>query len=53
MLTVSLPTPGSTLNLDVDAVTPDIPMLLGLDILDKHGLQFLNTENELESVKEH
>jgi hypothetical protein len=53
MLTVSLPTPGSTLNLDVDVVTPYIPMLLGLDILDKHGLQFLNTENELESVKEH
>jgi hypothetical protein len=52
VLTVLLDTPDSTLRLDVDVVLSDIPLLLGLDILDKYGLQFLNTENVLEAVEE-
>jgi hypothetical protein len=52
ILTVLLDTPVSTLRLDVDVVLPDILTLLGLDLLDKYGLQFLNTENALEAVKE-
>jgi hypothetical protein len=51
VLKISLPTPESVLQLDVDVVQPDIPMLLGLDILDSHGLQFLSTENALEAVE--
>jgi hypothetical protein len=50
ILTVLLDTPGSALRLDVDVVLPDIPILLGLGILDKYGLQFLNKENALEAV---
>jgi hypothetical protein len=50
-LTVSLPTPESVLKLDFDFVQPDIPMILGLDILDSHGLQLLNTETEHSALK--
>jgi hypothetical protein len=35
----------------VDVVEPDIPLLIGLDTLDKHGLQFLSVSNKLQSVK--
>jgi hypothetical protein len=36
---VLLPKPGEILRLDVDVVQPDIPMLLGIYILDGHELQ--------------
>jgi hypothetical protein len=38
VLIVLLPTPEEILKLDVDVVQPDIPMLLGLEILDGHAL---------------
>jgi hypothetical protein len=48
---VLLPKPGEILRLDVDVVQPDIPMLLGIYILDGHELQFLNTKNSVEAFK--
>jgi hypothetical protein len=48
---ISIPTPQGGLYLDVDVVEPDIPLLIGLDTLDKHGLQFLSVSNKLQSVK--
>ena len=47
---IRIPTPDlSFLDLDVDVVKPDVPFLLGLDILDKHHLVADNVENKLRS----
>jgi hypothetical protein len=51
VLTVSLPTPKIILMLDVYVLKPDISTLLGLDVHDRHVLQFLNSENALDAVK--
>jgi hypothetical protein len=46
-LQVDLPTPGQLISFPVDAVDADIPLLLGLDFLDRHGLDILTTANRL------
>jgi hypothetical protein len=51
ILTIVVPTPQRELHLNVDFVESDIPLLIGLDTLDTHGLQFLCVENKLQSVK--
>ena len=45
---VRIPTPvGSFLKFPMDVVSADLPMLLGLDILDREGLIADNVRNEL------
>lgn len=51
-LRILVSTPGSTLSLLVDVVRPNIPFLLGLDVLDEYGLQVLSYENLLQCVTE-
>ena len=47
---VRIPTPNSGyLHVDVDVVRPDVPLLIGLDILDQEQLIPNNVENQLES----
>jgi len=48
----AIPTPQSILTLWVDVVPQDIPLLIGLDVLDKYSLQVLSVYNELECVRE-
>jgi hypothetical protein len=48
---IRIPTPQERIHLDVDVVEPDKPMLIGSDKLDKHGLQFLNVSNRIQSVE--
>jgi hypothetical protein len=45
---ISIPTPDGCLQASVDVVKPDIPLLIGLDLMDKHRLQFLSVSDELE-----
>ena len=47
---IRIPTPdNSFISLDVDFVKPDVPFLLGLDILDQHQLVADNIDNKLRS----
>jgi hypothetical protein len=41
-LSLKIPGPTGVLYLYVDVVEPDIPLLVGLDLMDKHRLQFLS-----------
>ena len=45
-----MPCPGTDLKVCVDIVQPSVPLLLGIDTLDKHKLNVLSVENELHSV---
>jgi hypothetical protein len=49
-LTILVPTPSGLLRLQLDVVPPDVPALLGLDVMDSRNLQFLSVSNELECV---
>jgi len=51
MVEISIPTPTGSLEIQVDVVQEDIPFLLGIDLMDKHGLQLLNVYNLLECVR--
>jgi hypothetical protein len=54
MIRISTPIPGphNFIELCVDVVNVDIPLLLGLDFLDKHQLNPLNVQNQLWCVTE-
>ena len=45
-------TPQSMLTIWVDVVRQDIPMLIGLDVLEKYSLQVLSVLNELDCFQE-
>lgn len=45
---ILIPTPGSTNHLSVGVVPEDGPLLVGLDVMDRHHLRFLSVSNELE-----
>lgn len=47
---IEIPTPGGVLSFAVDVVNIDVPLLLGLDILDRHRLQVLTLTNEIEHI---
>jgi hypothetical protein len=49
-LNLNLPVPNGVLDLYVDEVKPDIPLLVGFDLMDNHRIQFLNVSNELEHI---
>lgn len=50
LITIRIPTPDrGYIHLDVDVVRPDVPLLIGLDILDRDSLVPDNVENVLES----
>ena len=50
IIPVRIPTPISGyLHIDVDVVRPDVPLLIGLDVLDQEQLIPNNVENQLES----
>ena len=44
---ILLPTPIGTRRIDVDAVMSDVPLLLGIDVMDRKGLFFNTVENML------
>lgn len=46
-------TSGGTIRLRVDVVPQDVPLLVGLDVMDRHRLQFLSISDHLECVTEH
>lgn len=49
-MTIRIPTPeNSFLEFDVDVVNEDIPLLVGLDISDRHGLIADKVEKMLHS----
>lgn len=48
--TIHIPTPGKPIELNVDIVHADVPLLIGLDVLDHHRLQPLTIENRLQHV---
>jgi hypothetical protein len=50
LMKMTMPTPSGILSLDLDVVKPNIPALLGLDLMDAHGVQFLTVTNQLQSV---
>jgi hypothetical protein len=43
-------TPGAPIQLSVNVVIPDIPLLLGLDILTEHGLNVMLATDEVKSA---
>jgi hypothetical protein len=45
-----VPTPNGPLRVRADVVTTPIPLLIGLDVLDKYKLNVLTVENQLTSV---
>ena len=49
---LNIETPGIVISTKVDVVECDVPLLLGLELLDKYGLQALTVFNVLESVPE-
>jgi hypothetical protein len=49
-LHIKVPVPTGTMDIYVDVVEPNVPLLLGLDLLDRHRLQFLTLTNELEHI---
>lgn len=47
---IRIPTPNAGyLNIDVDVVRPDVPLLIGLDLLDDEKLIVNNVDNIMES----
>lgn len=51
-ISIRIPTPGqSFIHMYLDIVQPDVPMLLGLDVLDKEKLIVDNVENAVYSKK--
>ncbi len=51
-LRIGLPTSRGLLTFDVDIVSADVPLLLGLDVLDGNRLQVLSVSNRLQHVPE-
>lgn len=51
-LNILMPTPRSVLSFYADIVPSDVPLLLGLDVLDHFKLQFLSVDNILEQIDE-
>jgi hypothetical protein len=49
-LPVCMPTPDGALAFSADVVDAEVPLLLGMDTLDKHRLQLLTVSNCLEQV---
>jgi hypothetical protein len=49
-LNILVPCPDMDLKICVDIVHPSVPLLFGIDILDKHKLNVLSVENKLHSV---
>jgi hypothetical protein len=49
-MNILLPTPAGHIKIPMDIVAADLPLLLGLDMLDMHGLQFLSVENILQCL---
>lgn len=47
---VSFRTPGGVIDLAVDVVEADVPLLIGLDAMDSHLLQVLTISNELQHI---
>jgi hypothetical protein len=45
---IDIPCPNEVMEVYVDVVALDVPFLIGLDLMDKHRLQFLSVSNELE-----
>jgi hypothetical protein len=52
-ISIEIPTPGSPIHINCDVVKSDVPLLIGLDILDKYGLNVLSVEGLLQSTTEH
>ena len=48
--TLRFPTPGGISSITVDVVKPDLPFLVGLDVLDAKRLQVLSVRNLIEHV---
>lgn len=44
-----MPTPGNSIQIDVDVVEENVPLLIGIDVMDKHSIQPLILDNALES----
>lgn len=49
MIPIRIPTINGDISLEVDVVQPDVPLLLGLDVLDREQIVPDNVENILES----
>jgi hypothetical protein len=49
-LKFKVPVPKGTLDIYVDVVEQSVPLLLGLDLLDRYWLQLLTISNELENI---
>jgi hypothetical protein len=49
-LNLKITVPKGVLDLYVDVVQPDITLLIGSDLVDKHRLQFLSVSNEIEHI---
>lgn len=49
---ILIPTPGGTIRLCVYVVTEDVTLLVGLEVMERHHLQFLSVSNQLECVTE-
>jgi hypothetical protein len=45
---IQIPTSDSVLNISVDVVDMDVPLLIGLDVLDRCRLQMLTIDNVLQ-----
>jgi hypothetical protein len=52
-ISIEIPTPGSPIHINCDVLKSDLPLLIGLDILDKYGLNVLSVEGLLQSTTEH
>ena len=52
VLTIIMPTPDGNIEVPVpvDVVDAEVPLLLGMDVLDRHRLQLLTVSNCLEQV---
>jgi hypothetical protein len=49
---IRIPTPGKPLEFQCDVVESDVPLLIGLDTLDKYGLNVMSVEGILQSTTE-
>lgn len=47
---IIIPTPSGVTQIKTHIVRPDVPFLIGLDVLDKHSWNILTVQNKLESV---
>jgi hypothetical protein len=48
LMQIQIPTPDSVLNISVDVVDMDVPLLIGLDVLVRYRLQVLTIDNVLQ-----